>query len=54
MLQQVSLPVWDNADCDKRYFQPIGKNFVCAGFMEGGKDACQVSVNHWLTINTIG
>lgn len=49
VLQQLQLPVLDNADCKEQY-QKQGKLFsenqfgdavICAGSLHGGKDSCQ-------------
>ncbi|XP_071536861.1 transmembrane protease serine 9-like [Panulirus ornatus] len=41
VLRKVDLPVWTNRDCDKTYNQPIRDNMICAGYLRGGRDACQ-------------
>lgn len=43
VLREAKLPVWKNSDCNDAYFQPITEIFLCAGYVKGGSDACQVS-----------
>ena len=42
-LQYVKVPVMTNTDCNSVYSQLnfITSNMACAGYPEGGKDACQ-------------
>ena len=46
-LQAVKVPVVSNAQCSRSYSN-IDRNKICAGFPEGGKDACQVLQFHTL------
>ncbi|XP_048196327.1 anionic trypsin-2-like [Perognathus longimembris pacificus] len=41
LLQCVEAPLLSQAVCKASYPGKITKNMVCAGFLEGGKDACQ-------------
>ncbi|MCP3932366.1 MAG: serine protease [Bacteroidetes bacterium] len=42
VLQQVNLPIISNIDCQLAYAtDTISENMLCAGFKNGGKDACR-------------
>lgn len=43
-LQEVSIPIVSNTDCNDAYNGRITSNMMCAGVTQGGKDSCQVSV----------
>ncbi|XP_010767091.1 trypsin-2-like, partial [Notothenia coriiceps] len=40
-LQCVEVPILSHKDCDGSYPGLITDHMVCAGYLEGGKDACQ-------------
>lgn len=40
VLQEVQVPIVSNADCNAVYWDGITENMICAGYVEGGKDAC--------------
>jgi len=41
-LQCLDLPVVDDADCEAAYPGMITYRMVCAGYMDGGRDVCNV------------
>ena len=43
LLQCLEAPLLSQAECEASYPGEITKNMVCAGFLEGGKDSCQVT-----------
>lgn len=42
LLQCLDLPVLTKEQCVNAYGDMITDNMFCAGFLEGGKDSCQV------------
>jgi secreted trypsin-like serine protease len=40
-LMQVMVPIVDFDTCNASYSHYLTENMICAGYMEGGKDACQ-------------
>ena len=47
-MQQVSVPVINNSDCENMYrragyVEHIPNIFICAGYADGKKDSCEVS-----------
>ena len=43
LLQCLDAPLLSQAQCEASYPGEITENMVCAGFLEGGKDSCQVT-----------
>ena len=44
LLRTVTVPKISNERCDEKYAHyvfPVNDNMICAGFTEGGRDACQ-------------
>lgn len=41
-LQFVGLPIIPNPECSSMYGESVTAGMLCAGFVEGGRDACQV------------
>ena len=54
-LQYVKVPVMTNTDCNSVYSQLnfITSNMACAGYPEGGKDACQGNFRQYINLETI-
>ena len=51
---QVDVPIISNSECQRQFSQSMGESiypeediWVCAGYSEGGKDACDVSCLHF-------
>lgn len=41
VLMEVSVPIWNQGDCQNVFIERIGENVLCAGSPEGGHDSCQ-------------
>lgn len=46
-LQCADVPLLSTQECENAYPGQITSTMLCAGFPEGGKDACQVRADAW-------
>uniref|UniRef100_A0A665WFB5 trypsin n=1 Tax=Echeneis naucrates TaxID=173247 RepID=A0A665WFB5_ECHNA len=44
-LQCLDIPILSKEDCDNSYPGMITEAMFCAGYLEGGKDSCQVCIS---------
>lgn len=53
LLQEVEVPVMSLQACRNTSYSPrmISDNMLCAGYLEGQKDSCQVTLNVILVCN---
>ena len=54
-LHRVQVPLMSGKECEKRFREAgykleIDKTIICAGWPEGGKDACQVKKKKMATL----
>lgn len=54
-LHRVQVPLMSRAECEKRFLTagyaiPIDKTKICAGWPQGGQDACQVKIHSAISI----
>ena len=57
ILQQAIVPVWNQSKCRDAYSKfgiHITENQLCAGYDNGGTDACQVGIFQFLLMDTEG
>lgn len=47
-LHCVEVPILSDNDCENSYPGRITESMMCAGYLEGGKDACQVFLPSYL------
>ena len=45
VLRAVYMPIIEQAQCHSHYRDQITRRMFCAGYPEGGRDACQVNPN---------